>query len=144
MIVRASRILTLEYRVPGMLANNAEIIKVTPLSPNQIQVSALKPGVTQLTLWDEKDNVMSIDVIVYGDARELDNILRVTFPEASIKVIPLASSVMLSGFVPEVDLVSRIVRTAEDYYPKVVNNLMVGVRKKSCSTSRSWRFHAPN
>ena len=44
MIVRTSRILTLDYKVPRMLANNPDIIRVVPLSPNQIQVSALKPS----------------------------------------------------------------------------------------------------
>lgn len=126
MVHRTSRILTMDYRVPRMLVNNTEIIKVTPLSPNQIQVSALKPGVTQLNIWDEDDKVMSIDVIVYGDARELENILRVQFPDASIRVSPLASGVVVSGFVPEADMMAKIVETARDYYPKVINNLTVG------------------
>jgi pilus assembly protein CpaC len=39
---------------------------------------------------------------------------------------PLASSVVLSGRVDRPEDVSRIVRMAEDYYPKVINNIMVG------------------
>lgn len=126
MIVRTSRILTMDYRVPRMLVNNTDIVKVTPLSPNQIQVSALKPGVTQLNIWNEDDNVVSIDVVVYGDARELENMLKLQFPEASIRVQPLSSSVVISGFVPESEMMSRVVEMAKDYYPKVINNMSVG------------------
>jgi pilus assembly protein CpaC len=126
MIVRTSRILSMDFKVPRMLVNNTEIVKVTPLSPNQIQISALKPGVTQLNVWNEDDRVISIDVVVYGDARELENMLKVQFPEASLRVQPLAASVMISGFVPEAEMMSRIIETANDYYPKVINNMSVG------------------
>ena len=130
MIVRTSRILTLDYKVPRMLANNPDIIRVVPLSPNQIQVSALKPGVTQLNVWDEKDHVTPIDIVVYGDARELENILKMQFPDANIRVQPLASSVIVSGYVPEVEMITQIMRTAEDYYPKVISLLKVGGAQK--------------
>ena len=43
--------------------NNPEIVKATPLSPNQVQVSAFKPGVTQINLWDE-NQVYTVDVVV--------------------------------------------------------------------------------
>jgi len=126
MIVRTSRILSMDFKVPRLLVNNTEIVKVTPLSPNQIQISALKPGVTQLNVWNEDDRVISIDVVVYGDARELENMLKVQFPEASLRVQPLTASVMISGFVPEAEMMSRIIETANDYYPKVINNMSVG------------------
>ena len=130
MIVRTSRILTLEYKVPRMLANNPDIIRVVPLSPNQVQVSALKAGVTQLNVWDEKDHVTAIDIVVYGDARELENILKMQFPDANIRVQPLATSVIVSGYVPEVEMITQIMRTAEDYYPKVISLLKVGGAQK--------------
>jgi pilus assembly protein CpaC len=126
MIVNTSRILTLEYNVPRLLVDNPEIVRALPLSPNQIQVSALKPGLTQINIWDEKKEVHAIDVLVYGDARELHNLLKSEFPDASLHVRPLASSVIISGFVSNPDSVSRIVRIAEDYYPKVINNMQVG------------------
>ncbi|MFI4875208.1 MAG: type II and III secretion system protein family protein, partial [Blastopirellula sp. JB062] len=58
--------------------------------------------------------------------RELQLLLETEFPNSSIKVRPLASSVVLSGYVDRPEAVSRIVAMSEDYYPKVINNINVG------------------
>lgn len=126
MVANSSRILSLDKEVPRALVNNTAIVKVVPISPNQIQVSALKPGVTQINLWDEDGNVHSVDVLIFGDSRELEMLLQTQFPTSSIKVRQLASSVLLTGTVDRPDIVSRIVSMAEDYYPKVINNITVG------------------
>lgn len=126
MIVNSSRIFTLDAKIPKAQVNNPDLLRLTPLSPNKIQVSALKPGVTQVNLWSEDDDIFTVDVIVIGDGRELQMLLETEFPNASIKVRPLASSVVLSGFVDRPEAVSRIIAMAEDYYPKVINNITVG------------------
>jgi len=126
MIVNSSRIFTLDAKIPKAQVNNPDLVRLTPLSPNKIQVSALKPGVTQVNLWAEDGTIFTVDVIVIGDGRELQMLLESEFPNASIKVRPLASSVVLSGFVDRPDAISRIVMMAEDYYPKVINNITVG------------------
>ncbi len=126
MIVNSSRIFTLDEKIPKAQVNNPDLIRLTPLSPNKIQVSALKPGVTQVNLWAEDGTIFTVDVIVIGDGRELQMLLESEFPNASLKVRPLASSVVLSGFVDRPDAINRIVQMAEDYYPKVINNITVG------------------
>ncbi|MDA1054048.1 MAG: type II and III secretion system protein family protein [Planctomycetota bacterium] len=126
MIVNTSRILTTEHKVPQLLVENQGIIRAQPISPNQVQLSALKAGFTTLTVWDENQGEHTIDVLVYGDARELENLLMTEFPEATLRVRPLATSVVISGFVPRAEMVSRIVRMAEDYYPSVINNITIG------------------
>ena len=126
MIANSSRILTLDKEVPRALVNNTEIVRVVPLSPNQVQVSAIQPGVTQINLWDESGDVHSVDVVVFGDARQLEMLIRSEFPNAALRVRPLAASVVLSGYVDRPEVVSRVIRLAEDYYPKVINNITVG------------------
>jgi pilus assembly protein CpaC len=126
MTVNTSRIMQLPFKVPRVFVSNPDIVKATPLSPDQIQISALKPGVTQVNVWDEADHITTVDIVVYGDARELEMLLRSEFPDAQLKIRPLASSIYISGFVPKQEYVGQIVRMAEDYYPKVVNNLTVG------------------
>jgi len=91
-----------------------------------VQIFAKKPGVTQINLWNEDQKVHTIDVMVFGDARELDMLIKTEFPQAAIKVRPLAQSVVLSGFVDRQDHVSQIIRMAEDYYPKVISHITVG------------------
>lgn len=126
MVANSSRILTLDKEIPRVLVNNTSILRVVPLSPTQVQVSALKPGVTAINLWDEDGKVYSVDVLIMGDARELELLLQTQFPQSAIRVRPTASSVILTGTVDRPEVVSRIIRMAEDYYPKVINNISVG------------------
>lgn len=124
--VNSSKILRLPSPIPRTLVNNPDIVRVVPLSPNQLQISALKPGVTQVNLFDKDGTVYTVDVMVFADSRELEMLLKSQFPAASIRVRPTQSGVILSGFVDRNDEVSGIVAMAEDYYPRVINNLRVG------------------
>jgi pilus assembly protein CpaC len=126
MTANTSRLLTLDQPIPRAQVNNSDILELTALSPNEVQVFAKKPGVTQINLWNQDNKVHTVDVIVFGDARELEMVLRTEFPNASVRVRPVAQSVVLSGFVDRQDHVSQIIRIAEDYYPKVISNITVG------------------
>src|SRR6185437_9747119 len=86
--VNTSRILTIGKELPRVTVNNPEVVEVTALSPTQIQVMAKKPGVTQVNLFDPDENIYSVDLIVYPDARELAMLLRTQFPTAALKVVP--------------------------------------------------------
>ncbi len=124
--IHSSRMLTLDLKIPRAQVNNPDLLDLTPISAKQVQIYAKKAGVTQVNLWDEKGDIHSIDVVIYGDVRELMMTLQSQFPNASIKVFPTATSVILSGYVDRPDHVTKIIRMAEDYYPKVINNLTVG------------------
>lgn len=126
MVVNTSRILTLDKEVPRAMVNNPNVVRVVPLSPNKVQLSATKPGVTQVNLWDEDGTLYTVNLIIIGDAQELEMLLKAEFPQASLRVRPLATSVVLSGRVDRAEDVSRIVRMSEDYYPNVINNITVG------------------
>jgi pilus assembly protein CpaC len=126
MVVNTSRILTLAREVPRALVNNPDVLRVVPIAPNQVQVSALKTGVTQVNLWDDEGQLYSLDVIILGDAQELQVLLDAEFPQAAVRVRSLKDSVLLSGRVDQPEDVGRIVRIAESYSEKVVNNIQVG------------------
>ncbi len=121
-----SRILTLDKNIPRVQVNNPELLAVTPLSATQVQISAKKAGVTQVNLWDDEGKIHSVDVLIYGDARELEVALQTQFPHASIKVYRYSESLVLTGFVDRPDHVSPIMQLAQDYAPKVINNISVG------------------
>jgi pilus assembly protein CpaC len=121
-----SRILTLDKNIPRVQVNNPELVAVTPLSATQVQISAKKAGVTQVNLWDEEGNIHSVDVLIYGDARELQVALQTQFPHSTIRVYRYSGSLVLTGFVDRPDHVGPIMRLAEDYAPKVINNIQVG------------------
>jgi len=130
MTVNTSRRLTLDKKIPEAQVNNPEVLEITPLSPNTIQVSAIATGVTQINLWDEDRKVYTVDVIVYADVQELDMKLKALFPHASLKVIPVGEGVLIAGYVDQPEHIDLICRVAEEYYPKVINNMTVsGVRQ---------------
>ena len=130
MLVKSSRILTLEERIPKFQVHNETILGATPVSQNQIQIFAKVPGTTQLNLWDTNDKMYTVDVTVTADAREVEGILANQLPFASLKVLPVNSSAIISGTVTNVDDVDRAVAIVEQFYPTVVNNVqVVGVQQ---------------
>lgn len=126
MTVNTSQILTLDTRIPRMVVNNPELVTVTAISENQVQIAARKPGVTQINLWDENGDVHTVDLLIFGDVRELEVQLKRMFPGSSLKVVRLTNSLVLEGQVDRPEIVSTIRTLAEDYAPKVVNNITVG------------------
>src|SRR4051794_6275975 len=80
--VNSSRVLSLDQNIPRAQVNNKEILELTPLSPNEIQIAAKKAGVTQINLWNDKAQIYTVDCLVYGDARELQELLKSEFPSA--------------------------------------------------------------
>ena len=125
MVVNSSRILTMDSKMAKAQVNNPDILGLTPLSASEVQVFAKKAGVTQVNLWDDKDTIHAVDVIVFADGRELAMILKSEFPTTSLNVRPLANSVIISGHVDDPAQISRIMEIAADYYPKVINNITV-------------------
>lgn len=130
MLVKSSRILTLEDRIPRFQVHNEAIVGATPVSQNQIQIFAKGPGTTQLNLWDTNDKLYTVDVTVVGDAREVEGILSSQLPLASLRVFPVNDGCIVSGTVTNVDDVDRAVAIVEQYYATVVNNIkVVGVQQ---------------
>lgn len=126
MVVNSSRIVTLGQKIPQVQVNNPDILDMLILSPSEVQLSAKKPGVTQVNLWGEDKRIYTLDVISTGDVRELTMILQREFPGCAVRISPLANGVLLSGYVDHPQSMTRIREIAEEYYPKVLNNMTVG------------------
>lgn len=130
LLVKSSRILTLDERIPKFQVHNEDVIGATPVSQNEIQIFAKVPGTTQLNLWDTEEKLYTVDVTVLADAREVEGILSSQLPLASLKVMPLNNSAIISGYVTSVDDVDRAVAIVEQFYTTVVNNIeVVGVQQ---------------
>lgn len=130
MLVKSSSILTLESKIPRFQVHNEEVLGANPISQNQLQVFAKTPGTTQINLWDTDDNQYTVDITVIADAREIEGVLAAQLPLATLKVMPINASAIVSGYVTSVDDVDRAIAIVEQYYPTVVNNIrVVGVQQ---------------
>jgi pilus assembly protein CpaC len=126
MTVNSSKVVEFPFDVPKMLVNNPDLVRVIPISPKSIQLSAVRAGVTQLNVWDADGNITSLDVVILGDVGELDITLKTLFPEASLRLRPLNSSLYISGYVPKAEMVQSISNVARDYFPNIINDMTVG------------------
>jgi len=130
MIVKTSRVITLEGRIPKFQVHNEELVSATPVTENQIQIFAKVPGATQINIWDTEDRQYTIDISVVADARMIEGILNSQLPFASLKVMPIGEGSIISGTVTSAEDVERAVAITEQFYTTVINNIkVVGVQQ---------------
>ncbi len=126
MVVNSSRFLVLDKKIPQVQVNNPDVLDVMPMSPNQVQISAKRTGVTQVNLWGEDKRIYAVTVVVTGDAAELAETLRSLFPKTSLTIVPVnGNSVVISGYVDQQEAVAKIVLVASKYFPEVINDMRV-------------------
>ncbi len=102
------------------------VLSVTALSPNRISVTGLMQGVTNLVITDEAGNSFTVEVLVKGDARQLQSIIDRKFPNSAIEAFKVQEAIALRGWVTHPEHITQIVEFAEQFYPKVLNQMRVG------------------
>lgn len=125
MIVTTSQYLSFPQSIITATINNPSVLKVEPTQKNELLVSALATGVTQIDAKGMDDTVYNIQVIVIGDARELQSILNEHFPTATLQVQPIRDAVIISGQVTSDEHVEQVVTIAEEFYQRVINKIEV-------------------
>jgi pilus assembly protein CpaC len=125
MVVTTSQYLTFPQPIPLATVQNDAAIQVQATGKNEVLVSAVATGVSQIDLKGEDGTVYNVQVVVTGDARELQAILSQEFPTATLQVRPIQQAVILSGQVTADEHVEQAVTIAEQYYPTVINRIEV-------------------
>ena len=126
MQINGTRILALDSNIPRAAVENPDILDLRPVSAKQVQIHAKKTGVTTVSLWDENNQIRTVEVVVYGDVRELELVLKTLYPNAAIKLYPTTNSVILAGHIDDPKEGPQVELIAKDYFPKVINALTVG------------------
>lgn len=126
LIERFSKVVTLPDRIARVDGFDQDVIDVTAIDSRSIRVHAKSPGVTTMTLLDEHDETYSVDVLIVGDVRHLQELLARLFPNAAIDVVEVRESVVLRGWVTQPSQITEIVEIAEQFYPRVLNQMQVG------------------
>ncbi len=127
-VERFAKIVELDRKIARVDGFDPEVIDVKGIqgSPNQIRIHALAPGVTTMVLLDENRSSYSIDVFVTGDVRHLQAYIQRLFPHDSVSAVEVRDSVVLRGWVMEPSHITEIVEIAEQFYPRVLNQMKVG------------------
>jgi pilus assembly protein CpaC len=122
LIAGSSQRLKFDYNVPELMVENPDVISATPVAPNEILITGIKPGISTVTVSDPDKNLQMITVEVTIDVRKLERAIVAHFPDSQIKVNALKTGVILKGHVARADQVQNILAVARDYFPTVVIN----------------------
>ena len=126
MVLNTSREISTDKAFQRVRIQNPNVLSVIPLEGgNRLQISALQAGVTTLDLMAGDDSVHTIEVMVIGDSRELDAILREQFPGSNLRVMPVQQGCIVSGIVTSDSDVEAVIQIAELYFPTVINRISV-------------------
>lgn len=151
--VKTSRTLSLSTRIPRFQVHDEAVVSATPVSDHKIQISAKRPGTTQVNVWDTDDKLYTIDVTVVSDASPIETLLTSQLPLASLKVTPVNNAAIVSGFVTRADDVKLAIMIVEQFYATVINNIQVAgttqvilhtrIMEVRCAKLRQLGLHTP-
>ena len=126
LVVGASQPLKFEYQVRKLLVQVPEVLDANAISANEILLSGLKPGISQMTVVDGEGNSQTLTVSVKIDVRVLQRAIDTVFPSSQVTVGALSNKVVLSGYVANTEHVANVMEIAQDYFPVgVLNNMRV-------------------
>ncbi len=158
-IAGTSRRLKFEYKVPELMVENPEIVKASPVSPNEILISGIEPGVSSITVSDPDRQLQTIQIYVTVDTRKLEKALGSHFPDSKLTVHALQTGVILKGYVAKQSQLENVLKVAQDYFPTTVINQiqidgsqLVAIKVKVYEVSRSklrqlgvdWAYLSPD
>ena len=103
-----------------------EVADFVLLSPRQVYVTGIAPGITNLMLWGSGNRVISVyDLDVAPDLTRLKKMLHDVLPnETGSEVLASQDSIALSGTVRDGESAKKALSLAEVYAPKKVINLL--------------------
>lgn len=102
-----------------------EIADVNTLGPANLLVTAKKPGLTQMIIWDDEERSQVIDLAVGIDLDALKDQYKKMFPSSRIQTELVNGQILLKGQVPSLVVAEQAVQLAQPYAPKVLNFLEV-------------------
>jgi pilus assembly protein CpaC len=123
----ANRSVVLKTRVPfkNVSISQPDIADVSLIGPQDILLTARKPGNTQLIVWDDQDRSQVVEVSVEVDLHALQAQVTRMFPDSRIEVTSLNGTIALRGRVPNLQAAEQATEVAAPFGEKVLNFLEV-------------------
>ena len=119
---------------------NEQVAYAIIVSPNQVVIHGIKPGIVTLVLWDEKEDMRPFDLEVQLDLRSPAEVLRRLFPSENIEVSQSGSGLVLRGTVSTQEVADRVLNVAKAETANVVSLLNVTPPPPSKVVSLQVRF----
>ena len=92
-----SRTLVLPFNVRRLIFGDSQLLKVEPLSPRKIRLSALKPGKTEMRLFSAQGHMQQYDILIHASLAELKGVLAKEFPNEKLSISEINGDLLLSG-----------------------------------------------
>src|SRR5579872_1859022 len=124
---REVRLLELPAKIKTVDGFDPTIVKIDTVESNfqQVRLLALIPGFTSVVLVDENGQSYTIDVLVNGDVKQFQALIRQAAPGSAVQAIKVKDAVLLVGWVDQASEATKVVELAELHFPKVLNYLRV-------------------
>jgi pilus assembly protein CpaC len=123
---KESRLLELPNRIKTVDGFDPAIVKITTVDNfHQVRVLAVTPGFTQIILVDEQGQSYTVDLLINGDVKQFQALIRQAAPGSSVQAIKVKDAVLLLGWVDQAGQATKIVELAEMHFTKVLNYLQV-------------------
>ncbi len=124
---KGSRILQLPLKIRLVDGHDPKVVAVTQIGTetNKVRLTAVGSGLTTMTVVDERGDSYKIEILVSGDVRHLEAVIRKIYPDSSVRAEKIKDSVVLYGWVNQIDHLDKIVDIAKEYHASVINSLRV-------------------
>ncbi|MBI5761842.1 MAG: hypothetical protein HZA46_25305, partial [Planctomycetales bacterium] len=117
-----------QSRIKTVDGFNRAILRVSAPSANDLRLQALEAGTTTITVIDEQDHKHTVRVNVRApdasdEASELEHLVQRLYPTAKLEVVRIRDAMLIRGSVNDQQQAVEIVEIAEQYAPRVLNQL---------------------
>ena len=125
LVTGRSMFIDTKHRLARVYVTNPEILDSFTSSPNQVVITAKKPGMSTLILWDETGEARTYQISSDLNVEMLSDSIRKSMPEANVQVQANENRVILTGTVSSVANGEAAVKMATLYTKDVMNSLVV-------------------
>ena len=124
-IAGRSMFIDTKHRLARVYVTNPEVLDSYTSSPNQVVVTAKKPGMSTLILWDETGEAKTYQISSDLNVEMLSETIKQSMPEADVHVQANENRIILSGTVATVANGEAAVKMATLYTKDVMNSLVI-------------------
>ena len=115
LLVGRSTVIDTGAAITRVSLTSADIADALVTSPNQLLVNGKMPGMISMFVWHRGGTIKRYEVAVQRDLVRLQGQLKELFPTQAIEAHSNGRQIVLSGTVPDKDVVARVVDVAAGY-----------------------------